>query len=257
MAAIHPALAIFPGSSPENAFEQIKAAGSDGAFTYDFSQAQITPQNFKKWSPENTEKFKILYPDTAFRFHASVRLEEYDGPLPWFDISRFIKNPNLGIQYFKALARCNAVLGNPTYSLHTGFRPKRDDIRTLINAYKRIEDIMQCTIAVETLYPHPIEPDKWWINSWKEHEALLNSGINFVIDFSHLNIIHQTEGPNISLVEAMLASEHLTEIHLSGNNGSADSHESLKSIPNTIWWQGLLNNSNTQTDIFSEGTIKE
>lgn len=256
---IHPVLAVYPGKAPVSAMQALLDSPNDGKHQFDFAKVQITPQNFTQWTPEITESFAAQYPKTQFRFHASVRLGNYEYGNPrhaWFDLAKFIAYPKQGKAYFKALAECNEVLGNPIYSFHTGHRlAHRDSIDRLARAFSEIQDIMGCQCAIETLYPVAAKPKMNWIDCWAEHEALLNCGIPFVLDLSHINIIAHHEGRNDALVNEMLASPNLIEIHLSGNDGLADSHASLESCEGEWWWP-LVEAYDGEADVFSEGNLK-
>jgi hypothetical protein len=259
--SIHPVLAIYPRSGPDAALEKIKAHPQDGPFTFDLSRCQITPQNFLRWTPSLTRSFADQSPEIKFRFHASVRLGNYTYETPrdaWFDLSRFINNRKQGVRYFEALSACNQVLGSPTYTFHTGLRPRgsRASIAALKDAFDQIQSIMECPCAVETLYPVASRPGMNWIDCWEEHEALLNSGVPFVLDMSHLNIISHHQGRNDDLVKAMLAAPQLTEIHVSGNDGVRDSHTSLASSIDQWWWP-LVHGYTGPAPIFSEGGLAQ
>lgn len=258
MKPIHPALAIFPRKGPEHSMDTIVSVGADGEYPLDTSKAQITPQNFAKWTPEQTRAFADRYPNTTFRFHASVRLGNYEYEKPreaWFDLAGFVRQPRLARAYFEALGECNAALGSPLYSFHTGRKVGSGSIQQLKRAFNEIQSIMQCECAIETLYPLKARPGYHWVESWREHEELLASGVPFVLDMSHLNIIAHSEGHNLTLVEAMLAAPQLKEIHISGNDGTADAHESLASTTGAWWWP-LVEAYEGPADIFSEGCMK-
>ena len=258
MYTIHPAMSVFPKELPLQSVRKALEVGEDSGFVYDFSQIQITPQNFTRWNEEQVNRLRAAYPASQFRFHASVRLGvDMDSRHKWFDLSRYVQNPREGRVYFEALSQLNKLLGSPAYTFHTGFRPKmRNNFRFIERAYREIEDIMESTIAIETLYPNPQRPGQWWIDSWDEHQQLLESGLNFVVDLSHMNIIAHHEGRNDSLVSEMMASDRLIELHLSMNDGRSDSHASLAGA-DQMWWFPLLQKVNPKADWFSEGILSK
>lgn len=255
---IHPAMAVYPNASPWRAMELLRSSPNDGPFALDLSQCQITPQNFRRWTATDVAELAGNYPDTGFRFHASVRLKAYRAPRSshqWFDIGRFVEAREQGRTYFRELGKCNQALGSPVYTLHSGRRPKcgakMEQIRTAVDA---ISQIMQCRVGVETLYPGK-QDGFWWLDSWPEHEELLEAQIPFVLDFSHVNIIAARHGRNDTLVRELLASPNLLEIHISGNDGGRDSHESLTTTDNEWWWPMLSDYSGPAT-VFTEGRIQ-
>lgn len=254
---IHPVLAIYPGLAPKSSFEAILKKPVDGSVFLDTRKCQITPQNFCLWTPEKIIEFTDEYPDTEFRLHASIRVDgmsDCDDVKPWYDLSRYAQSPRKGRYYFEKLAELNQAIGSPCYTLHTGFRPKRDDMRSLARAYSQIESIMKCEIGIETLYPVGGSSSRYWISSWAEHEDLLKSGLNFVVDVSHLNIIFEHEGRNDELVDRLFESKNLVEIHLSANDGLRDSHKSLSEL-NDEWWMPYVTEYSGAADIFSEGAM--
>jgi len=256
--AIHPALAIHANQSPDNAMLKLQASPHDGLHALDLRHAQITPQNFRRWTPALTAEFQQRYPATAFRFHASVRLDAFkpaDPQYQWFDLSKTTQRPSLAKHYWQALGACNDALTvdgeTPRpYSLHSGLRPRRASMNLLADTLGRIGEWMGCEVMVETLYPHA--KVNWWMNSWAEHEALLDSELAYAVDLSHLNILSVTEGRRDDLVQALLRSPRCREVHISGNDGSADQHTGLHQVPNAWWW-ALLDEAHAEAIVFSEG----
>lgn len=254
---IHPAMAVHPTSSPWSAMSRLQNNPADGSINLDLSRCQITPQNFFRWTRDESAHLAGDFPETQFRFHASVRLARYrpsQASHQWFDLGRFVTNREGGRKYFRELAECNAALGSPPYTLHSGARPtRRANINLVADAVAEISDIMQCAVGVETLYPAKSD-GFWWLDSWPEHEHLLQAGVPFVLDLSHINIIASRHGRNDSLVGELLDSPNLLEIHVSGNDGRRDAHESLMTTQNEWWWP-LLSRYTGAASIFTEGRI--
>lgn len=268
---IHPALSVFPGYSPHRAMQALSEVQSDGGFEFDLSKIQITPQNFCPWTPEALERFIGQYPDTQFRLHASIRLakdtvSDKVQRFPWYDLQRFIEDPVGGTRYFARLGELNAVLGNPVYTFHSGSRPSGRDkvIRPkMIEAMGVIGELLNAPVAIETLYPRKqlegarVGMRRHWMDTWEDHAWLLfESDLNYVVDLSHLNIIAAAEGPNITLTRSLLSNPRMLELHLSGNNGTADQHTCLATTENA-WWQPLLSDVHSGADWFTEGSLRQ
>jgi hypothetical protein len=57
---------------------------------------------------------------------------------------------------------------------------------------------------------------------------LLESGAHYALDLSHLHIVATASGyVEWGLLQELLASPKCLEVHLSGNDGSADQHNAL------------------------------
>jgi len=83
---------------------------------------------------------------------------------------------------------------------------------------------------------------------------LLEARIDSAIDLSHLNIIAKRERKHRpDLVRDLLASEHCIEVHLSNNDGRADSHRPLDPA-SPPWWMPLLKEIRGAT-VFYEGIV--
>ena len=90
---------------------------------------------------------------------------------------------------------------------------------------QEIEDLFGIPVGVEGHYPTPNGKQHWLISTWQEYQQLLESGVNYALDLSHLNILAvQTNHVEWSLVHELLSSPHCLEIHLSDNHGYADQH---------------------------------
>lgn len=251
---IHPAMAIAGRASPMDAMRRISAFGADGEFPLDLSKCQITPQNHDLWTPERTQALAMAYPDTQFRFHASVRLKATAGdPVPWFDGGRTLAHPEPAARYWRALGACNDVLGAPIYSYHAGLRESGQKLPELFGAHRRIEDLMGCAVAIEHHYP-VARGRTWYLNCWRELDALLASGLHFVVDLSHLNIVVAREGRQDDLTTALLESPQCLEIHISGNDGMADQHVSLMTTHEDWWWP-VIRSARVSAAIFTEGVL--
>lgn len=208
------------------------------------NKLQICPQNRRGVNRELCDILLERYPDTEFRLHANVNIT---GRPFIVDASNW---GDYTLDWFTTLREYVQLLKTPLYTLHAG---RRDNctLPELFDKIREIEDFLQIPVGVEGLYPE--RDGKWLINSWKEYEAMLNSGVNYALDLSHLNIVgfHEQSYP-LDLVQAMLESERCIEVHISHNEGYSDSH---RNIIEETWWWGLLKYTNPKADIFTEGYI--
>jgi hypothetical protein len=82
---------------------------------------------------------------------------------------------------------------------------------------------------------------------------LLESGAHYALDLSHLHIVATASGyVEWGLLQELLASPKCLEVHLSGNDGSADQHHALD-VASVPWWWVLLADVNPNAVLFSEG----
>jgi len=150
--------------------------------------------------------------------------------------------------WFQQAGRVSRALGAAGYSAHSG---KRSDatLREMLDNTRRAQDIFECPVAVEGQYPAPGDP--YLVSSWEEYAQVLASGVPFVVDLSHLNILAKATGEmNLDLVKGMLASDCLMEVHVSLNDGKRDEH---RVCDRREWWLDLLDEVHPGAIIFSEG----
>ena len=112
---------------------------------------------------------------------------------------------------------------------------------------------MQCPVGIEGMYPAKGNP--YLCSSWMEYRQLLDSGVRYALDLSHLNIVACAERRvETGLVKDMLASPNCIEIHVSGNDGSHDQH---RAIDGNEWWIGLLlEKASPGAVVFAEGNLR-
>ena len=90
------------------------------------------------------------------------------------------------------------------------------------------------------------------MDTWNEYESVLHDGeAPMAIDLSHLNIIAGRFGAREDLVVELLAYPQTLEVHISVNNGRADSHALCTG--QEFWWP-LMMHVNPNAVIFDEGT---
>lgn len=92
-------------------------------------------------------------------------------------------------------------------------------------------------VAVEGLYPSKRRHQL--VSTWADYETLLAKGAPLAIDLNHLRIVARYDvGWQQDIVEALLSSPQLREVHLSDNDGHADQHSVCSAPP---WWWPVLN----------------
>jgi len=190
---------------------------------------------------EVAQSLATRHPGTQFRLHANVRvLERHRGA----DLSNLPEH----LDWFLQAARVSRAFGAAAYSAHAGRRSNATLASMLDNA-RKAADLFGCPVAVEGLYPTPDQC--FLVSTWAEYQVLLESGVPFALDLSHLNILASHSGlQEHALVKELLASERCIEVHVSDNDGRGDLHRVCK---RSNWWMPLLASVNPHAVIFSEG----
>ena len=205
---------------------------------------QLVPQSADVLDDGMAEVLVNTWPATSFRLHANVRV------LPrrrLADLCTFDRD----LDWFEAAARVHRVLGASVYSAHAGLR--RDaTLDEMFDNTRRCSDLFCCPVAIEGQYPAAgDDPHRFLVSSWLEYRELLDSGIPYALDLSHLNILaHHTRQRDDTLIAEMLASPACLEVHISDNDGRSDTHQVLRLEP---WWWPLLRHIHPGAVIFSEG----
>lgn len=205
---------------------------------------QLVPQSCDLLDAGLAEVLANAWPSTAFRLHANVRV------LPrrrLADLCTFERDRD----WFEAAARVHRVLGASVYSAHAGQR--RDaTLDEMFDNARQCADLFGCPVAIEGQYPIAGgDPHRFLVSSWSEYRALLDSGLPYALDLSHLNILaHRTGQRDDTLVAEMLSSPACLEVHISDNDGRADTHRVLLREP---WWWPLLRHIHPGAVVFSEG----
>jgi hypothetical protein len=205
---------------------------------------QIVPQSAGVFDELLAEVFRESWPGTAFRLHANVRVL---GERRIADLSAFHLHPD----WFRQAARVHRVLGARAYSAHAGLRAQAS-MHQMLDHARRCADLFDCPVAVEGQYPQSdADPHKLLVSTWAEYRTLLESGVAYAIDLSHLNILaHRSGLVETTLVQELLASERCLEVHFSDNDGTGDWHQVCESA---AWWWPLVPHIHTDAVIFSEG----
>lgn len=208
---------------------------------------QLCPQHSQYLSEEVVDSLLQDYPDTQFRLHSDVRLINKRGTT--MDLIHFGEDTRW---YFETLAKLSKQMKAPLYSLHAGVRGDKT-LQDLFDKCKQLQELFDCDVAIEGHYP--FKNDKYLLCNWKEYETLLNSGLPFALDLSHLNIVAHREGWQYDLTQELLNSKQCREVHLSFNDGVTDSHYISQEHHTKEWevWKPMIEKGNKDAVIFSEG----
>lgn len=243
---INAASAVAPVATHKRALEDIAKGVEDeilGPISMD--HVQICPQHAGYIHEELIMEFMSIYPSTAFRLHASPKISGYGRRIV------HVSNSAENMDYLNEAIRLGEIMGSHGHTIHAGER-QHCSMEQMIENLERLQQKTSMPVGVEGLYPS--KNDRWLMSSWQDHELVLKSGSLYALDLSHLNIVAKAHGRNDSLVEEMLASPQCIEVHVSGNDGRADSHKPLDKS-NAPWWLTLLRKTNPAATIFYEGIL--
>jgi len=206
-----------------------------GAISMD--KVQLCPQNQGFNDLASIMRLVESYPDTKFRLHADVKVvgRKSKADLCWYD--------EQNISNWKCIADISNAIKAECYSMHAG-----EAVCTLDEMFlkhEQLQKLFNCPVAIEGHYP---TGKKYLLHNWDEHRILLESGIGFVVDLSHFNIIAKRYGWDENLVIDMLSNKNCLEVHVSDNEGITDSHQPIQTEP--YWWKFV---KHTTADIFYEG----
>lgn len=206
---VRTSLACWPGMTHLSAVQAAMHGVSEpqvGALLTD--HIQLVPQSTDVLDEGLAEVLVNTWPATSFRLHANVRVLPR-GRLA--DLCTFDRD----IDWFEAAARVHRVLGASVYSAHAGLR--RDaTLDEMFDNTHRCSDLFGCPVAIEGQYPATgDDPHRFLVSSWLEYRELLDSGIPYALDLSHLNILSDRTGQREdTLVAEMLASPACLEVHI-------------------------------------------
>lgn len=207
---------------------------------------QLVPQSRGPLDEQLVQTIKDRYPHTRFRLHANARVQIVHRII---DLADLQSHPQAK-DWFQDAARVSQWLQAPVYSAHSGLRSRASLSEMLDNA-RTLTDWFGCPVAVEGQYP--TKEGEMLVNSWDEYQALLESGVPYALDLSHLNILARWTGSQErTLVAEMLASERCLEVHVSANDGTHDQHR-LCASKRAPWWGDLMHHIHRDAVIFSEG----
>lgn len=233
--------ACFPGLTHSNAVKRLYEGVEEVFGPISTRRIQLCPQNSGRLSEFEAASLRTLYPGTQFRLHANVRVLQNH-------VFADASNATHHNDYWLAARGVAERLCSTVWTIHAGRRALAD-LELMKRNVLMLEDFLGIGVAVEGLYPDRLY--RWLINSWYEYGWLLQSGLKYAIDMSHLHIVHMDEGYWAgALVDELLTSENCVEIHVSTNDGVSDDHEVLMQPP--YWWEHLAVRSKNAV-IFTEG----
>lgn len=245
---INVSLGAYPAHTPLRAMERAKNATEPLWGALAIQSVQICPQNRSVVDEQMIATLKALYPETEFRFHANAKVT--DKHYSMASLSGFPKYRS----YFRRMGELSQFAGAKAYSLHAG---SKINIKwSMMDSFIRnLEEMFEVPVAVEGHYPiRENDTSMFFLSDWQSHRMMFeNYDTKYVIDLSHFNIIRNKLGMTQSdydLLRDMISHERCIEVHLSGNDGRADSHHLLDYKP---WWFLLLSDINPKATVFTEG----
>lgn len=243
---VYTASAAFPGQTYLRALAQLQGCREwFGELCFD--KVQICPQHQQRLDQKVIEELKEAYPQTQFRLHANCWVHT-ERNIDGLDLSNLTQE---NISLFEPLAKAHQQLNGDVYSLHAGYieQCNREDLSDHI---RRAEDLFDCPVAVEPLYP---SEKNYHLSSFDDLKWLLDQDLPFALDLSHYQIMarHEQYDIHAPLLIDLLESPNCLEIHVSDNNGQRDAHATLQQEP--WYWSFLVDayKRNPSLNVFTEG----
>ena len=229
---IHGTTAQFPGYTLHGACLEIAKGVVEGFGQVHMEHVQLCPQSSDCIDESTVLELQQSFPDTQFRLHANVRI---DSILRIYDASRYSSKTHW---YYERLAELSTRMNAPAYSLHAGYRNDAC-LEKMYENVRTIQSFFSCPVIVEGMYPS--ERKDWLVRSWEEYGWVMESGLYYAIDLSHINILKRFWGcVEEGLLEDLLLHPNCKEIHLSYNFGNQDSHLQLSSKKyKQVWWREI------------------
>lgn len=236
-------LACWPGARYPQAINSVMQGLTEPLWgSLSVARVQLVPQTLGCLTEELVSWLTQSWPDTEFRLHANVRI------LPQHRIVD-LGNLREHRDWLTQASRISRQLRAPAYTAHAGRRSQSSLESTFDNA-RLAADTFGCPVGVEGMYPAAGDP--WLISTWHEYRLLLDSGLPYALDLSHLHIlVTHSRRRETSLLQELLASEQCIELHVSDNDGSHDAHRLCTTPP--PWWFDHLIYLNPRAAVFSEG----
>ena len=207
------------------------------------TKLQLCPQNRGRIDVEMAQRLRVDHPEIEWRLHANVQI---DGQARIVDLCDWRDD----LYWFAQVARLSNVLASPAYTAHAGRRGQAS-LTEVLRYTLEAEQLFGIPVGIEGHYP--TKHDIWLLSTWAEYQQLLESGAHYALDLSHLHIVATASGyVEWNLLRELLASPQCIEVHLSGNDGSADQHHALD-VDAVPWWWSLMACANPDAVIFSEG----
>ena len=227
---IHHTTAQFANFSAVEACSLL-ATETEEAFETSMDYVQLCPQTPTIFTEESLTEIQEAFPDTQFQLHANVRVQP---GLLILDASSYNKQTHW---YFERLSELSSFIHAPAYSLHSGHR-RHCTMMHLFHNLEAIQRIFTMPVLVEGMYPTRYGPEKYLMSTWKEYLDVMNSGLFYAIDLSHLHIVANREGERPDLTHKLISHSNCKEVHVSYNNGRNDAHRPIsKRIWDTLWWK--------------------
>lgn len=251
---IHVSMAAFPGLRHEQAVQLAMDAAAHGRLSDPWfgplstRHIQLVPQNHGVLTPTLCVQLMATYPEVRFRLHANVRVQ---ASLDRADLATFERYP----RWFAQAAKLHRMLGASSYTAHAGLR-KHASMSGMLDNARRCADLFGSPVGVEGLYP--TAGDAYLVSTWSEYRQLMDSGVPYAIDLSHLNILAtQSRQRDDGLVQDFLACERCLEVHISANDGRGDWHQCCQIRDGEPWWAPMLRHVHAQALVFCEGNLRE
>jgi hypothetical protein len=214
--------------------------------TLSTTRLQLCPQNRGRIDTALAWGLRRNHPNVEWRLHANVMIETTPRRV---DLCDFPHEQS----WFKQVAQLSSVLQAPAYTAHAG-RRHQATVQEVIQYARESEQLFGIPVGIEGHYPTSVRADQQWLfNSWAEYQLLHESNVHFALDLSHEHILAtDTQRIEWTLLQEMLNSTKCLEVHVSGNDGSHDQHQSLNA-DDPPWWRSLLQYTHEHAVIFSEG----
>ncbi len=241
---VNASLAAWPMARHADALKSALDGASDPVFgRLAIDHIQLVPQNRGILTEEAVAQLREMAPLSQLRLHANVRV------LPEHRFAD-LTNAHQHWDYFLRLAEVHKATGASVYSAHSGLKAEGTWEQTVANI-QRLQDLLGCPVAIEGQYP---SVKAMHLSSWEEYASLLDSGLYYVIDLSHLHILAtKSRRTEVALTRELLANRRCLEVHLSDNDGRGDWHALCG---RHVWWMDLLDVIHPVATVFSEGNQK-
>ncbi len=238
---INASLGAWRGMTVQAAVKAARSASEPLVGKISTRHAQICPQNRGKLTVDDAQHLVLCNPEVQFRLHANVQKEGWSSTI---DASTYGDHE----PYFLGLQSISESLHAPAYTWHAGAR-RHASLEAVFARTRNLEDAWGIPVGIEGMYP--TADDRYLLSTWEEYRVMLDSGVNYALDMSHINILaHRSGRRDDALVQDLLACPNCIEVHLSGNAGDADTHGQLAAEP---WWWNLLDAANQDAVFFTEG----
>ena len=199
------------------------------------AHVQVCPQHPHVLTEELLDQIAAVLPGTVLRLHATVpvmRRHVFGSDAWWSKDSR---------PYWERVASLSRHIKAPAYTFHAGTR-EHHSFDEMLDQARRFEQLFECKVGIEGLYPDPVKKQSWFVDSWAEYRLLMDSGVCYAIDLSHLNILARVHNEiDMGLANDLVCHPNCIEIHVSDNDGMSDRHQMMRpQAEQMMWWIPLL-----------------